>query len=78
MQIPIKIKITTKCKRCGLLYPEKESVCSHCAHLTDGQVQDLKDRYEGEKAGNANLGRLFLYIAVLFLIGTLIVVLSGK
>jgi len=76
MQVPIKIKFTKKCQRCGLRYPKKEAVCSHCDGLSNQEVQDLKARYENERAGNANLGRLFLYIAALLLVGMLIVALN--
>lgn len=77
MQVPIKIQFTKKCKRCGLRYPKKEAACSHCDGLSDQEVQNLKSRYHNERAGNANLGRLFLYIAALLLVGMLIVALNG-
>ena len=77
MQVPIKIKFTRKCKRCGLRYPRGEQACSHCTGLSEGEVQALKEKYENEHAGNANLGRLFLYIAGLMVVGMLIVLLNG-
>ena len=77
MQVPIRVKFTKKCERCGLRYPKKEVACSHCSDLSDQEVHDLKARYENERAGNANLGRLFLYIAALLLVGMLIVALNG-
>ena len=72
MQVPIRISLTRKCKRCGLRYPQKESVCMHCTGLSDQEVEELKTRYKNEQKGNANLGRLLLYIAALILIGMII------
>jgi hypothetical protein len=63
VQVPIKIKLTKKCKRCGLRYPAKEESCTHCTGLSDTEVEDLKARYQNERAGNANLGWLFLFVA---------------
>ena len=65
MQVPIRIKFTKKCKRCGLRYAAKEGSCSHCTGLTDKEVEELKDQYQNERAGNANLGVLFLFVAAL-------------
>ena len=72
MQVPIRIRLTKKCKRCGLRYPQKQSACVHCTGLSDLDVDALKTRYKNEKEGNANLGRLLLYIAILIFIGMLI------
>lgn len=72
MQVPIRIRLTRKCKRCGLRYPQKESVCTHCTGLSEQEVHELKARYKNEQKGNANLGRLLLYIAMLIFIGMLI------
>lgn len=77
MQVPIRIRFSTKCQRCGLRYPKEESACSHCADLSDHEVQELKDRIESEHAGNVNLGKLFFYITALIIIGMLIINLNG-
>ena len=42
MRVPLRVKFTKKCSRCGLRYPEKESVCPHCDGLTDEQVRDFQ------------------------------------
>ena len=68
--------MTKKCKRCGLRYPQKESVCTHCTGLSEQDVQELMARYKNEQKGNANLGRLLLYIAALILIGMIILSLD--
>lgn len=62
------IKFRKKCRRCGLRYPRSEQSCPHCEHLSDDEVEQLKLEFEAEKEGNANLGRLFLYIAALLLL----------
>ena len=72
MQVPIRIKFTKKCKRCGLRYPAKEDSCSHCTGLTDKEVEELKDQYQNERAGNANLGVLFLFVAALIAVAVVI------
>ena len=72
MQVPIRIKFTKKCKRCGLRYPAKEDSCSHCTGLTDKEVEELKDQYQNERAGNANLGVLFLFVAALIAVAMVI------
>ena len=76
MQVPIRIKLTNKCQRCGLSYPGSETVCPHCSGLTDQQVLDVKARHKREREGNADLGRLFLYIAGLLVVGMLIFLLN--
>lgn len=47
--------------------------CSHCKDLTDREVENLMAQYEEEQKGNANLGRLFIYIAILILLGLAII-----
>ena len=65
MFIPPRIVITKKCRRCGLRYRWREKQCTHCSNLTDNEVNELKLRYKEEHKGNANLGRLFIYFAIL-------------
>jgi ribosomal protein L37E len=73
MQLPIKIKLTKKCKRCGLRYPAKEESCTHCTGLSDKEVEVLKEQYQNERAGNANLGWLFLFITALIVVAMIVV-----
>lgn len=77
MQVPIEIKLTKKCGRCGLRYPNEEINCTHCTGLSDQEVEVLRKRCNDEHPANVNLGRLFLYIAVLILVGMLIASLNG-
>ena len=69
MFIPPRIVITKKCPRCLLRYPRREAQCTHCHDLTDYEVEQLKIRYKEEHKGNANLGRLFIFFAILISIG---------
>ena len=57
-------------------YPEKEAVCPHCDGLTDQQVHKFKLRHSNNLAGNANLGRLFLYVAGLLVVGMVIFLIN--
>ena len=76
MQVPIKIKFTKKCPRCGLRYPQKEAACTHCTNLSDWEVKELQEKYGSYHEGNANLGRLFLYIATVLIVVMVVVVVS--
>jgi len=69
MFIPQRIKITKKCKRCQLRYYWKEKFCTHCKDLTDFEVELLKRKFKGEQAGNAHLGRWFIFAAIMITIG---------
>lgn len=73
MFVPPPITRTKKCARCELRYPVNEVQCSHCKNLTDQQVVELKLRLEKQHQGNANLGKLFIYLAILTLIGMVII-----
>lgn len=68
MFIPPRIVITKKCKRCQLRYPRKYHACTHCSHLNDSEVDELKSRYKEEHKGNANLGLLFFFFAISLII----------
>ena len=68
MQAPIKIRFTKKCARCGLRYPRKVVACTHCTNLSNKEVEKLQERYDSYHEGNANFGRLLLYIAALLIL----------
>jgi hypothetical protein len=72
VQLPIKIKLTKKCQRCGLRFPVKEESCTHCTGLSDKEVEDLKEQYRNERAGNANLGWLFLFTTALIVVAVIV------
>lgn len=69
MLVPIRIRFSRKCKRCGLRYPRREASCIHCNNLSDRELADLKARIREEKTAHGRLGLLFLYIAGLIVIG---------
>ena len=66
--VPPRIVITKKCPRCQLRYRWKEKKCTHCTELTDHEVDALKERHREEHKGNAQLGRWFLFVAVILTI----------
>lgn len=51
-------------------------MCPHCNGLTDEQVRKFRVRHYNHLAGNANLGRLLLYVAGLFIVGIVILFLN--
>jgi len=71
--IPPPINQTKKCDRCGLHYSVNETDCIHCKDLSDNEVIELIERINHEQHGNANLGKFFIYVAILIIIGMLII-----
>lgn len=65
----LRQKPTRKCDRCGLQYAEDDESCPHCSGLDAAGLAALKTQLEQQHESNLNLGRLFLYLAVLILIG---------
>lgn len=76
MQLPVNIRRTRQCPRCGLDYLISEPACPHCTGLSEREVERLKQQYEAEGPGERNLGWLFIYVAVLIAVGILIFGLS--
>ncbi len=72
LYVPSRVRFSNKCKRCGLRYPKAELECPHCKGLNDVQVADLIQRIKAERKAGANLGKLFLYITLLLVIGLLL------
>jgi len=70
--IPPPVNNTKKCNKCGLQYPTKEDACTHCKDLTDQEIKELKSKLQEEHKGNSNLGKLFIYVAILLVIAMLI------
>ena len=73
--IPPPIKLTNKCKRCGLLYPKGDNHCSHCYELTDKEVIDLKNNVIKEHNGNKELGKLLLFFATIIILSMILIIL---
>ena len=76
MLVPVPIRFSRKCKRCGLRYPSKENECVHCYDLDDNEVKVLLLQKKKEHKTSANIGKLFLYITFLIVIGIAIVTIS--
>lgn len=70
--IPPRIVITKKCPRCLLRYRWREKQCTHCSNLNAHEVNELKLRHQEEHKGNANLGRIFMYVSILIAIAMVI------
>lgn len=51
--------------------PMAGNACTHCTTLSDHDVEKL--RYKEEHKGDVNLGRIFIYIAILLVIGIAII-----
>ena len=57
---------TSKCKRCGMIYPSHLRACYHCSNLTEGEAKNYKAEYFKQKySTNASLGRMFIYVAII-------------
>lgn len=76
MRVPINLKFSHKCQRCGLRYPREETSCPHCTGLTDDQVLKIRARHRRELAGNDDLGRLLFYAAGLLVVAMVIFFLN--
>ena len=59
---PVLIKFSKTCDRCGLWYDEHRSECNHCQGLSGSEVERLKEKYEREHEGNAQLGAQLLWV----------------
>jgi hypothetical protein len=76
LPLPVRIRRSKKCPRCGLRYPSDFATCTHCEGLTDEQVRAIKAKHKRQMIANDQLGRLLLYIAGLILIGIVILALQ--
>jgi len=72
MFIPPPIRFSNKCKRCGLRYPQKAKECVHCSKLTDLEMEDMLLTKKSAHKNTANIGKLFLYISALIIVGMVI------
>lgn len=69
MFAPPPIRFSNKCKRCGLQYPDKAEECIHCSNLTDSEMEEMLVIKKSAHKNTANIGKLFLYITALILVG---------
>lgn len=66
--IPPSMRHSKKCHRCGLLYDENESHCTHCKELSDEEVVKLRKNVEMQNQENKKLGMLFFFICAILLL----------
>jgi hypothetical protein len=63
--LPLRMRRTTRCKRCGLRYPIDAGRCTYCSDLPDNEIEALKQRVSEAHVGNTRLGRWLLIGATL-------------
>ncbi len=68
-------KPTKQCDRCGLQFTEDKDECPHCTGLSENELDELKRKIEEHHQSNSNIGKLFLYFAVIVLVILVIVAL---
>mgnify|MGYP005989701787 CR=1 FL=1 len=54
-----------RCERCGLYYPKSLKACDHCSNLSEHDLAALKSANQKMKKGNAKLGRMMFFCAVI-------------
>lgn len=73
IQIPILLKATKTCNRCGCHYLKKRAQCPHCATIADGPALDaFKAARARKKQANVELGKRFMWFA--FSLGLILLV----
>ncbi len=72
MFAPPPIRFSNKCSRCGLRYPRKAGICIHCNNLSDAEMEEMLLQKRQSHKNTANIGKLFLYITALLVIGFVI------
>jgi hypothetical protein len=63
--LPLRMRRTKRCERCGLRYPIEAVRCTYCSDLPDSEIEALKQRVGEAHVGNARLGRWLLIAATL-------------
>ena len=76
MYAPPPIRFSNKCKRCGLRYPRKAGKCIHCDGLSDSEMEAMLARKREAHRNTRNIGKLFLYISALLMIGFVILLFA--
>lgn len=70
--IPPPIGRSKECERCGLRYPARKPECPHCKGLSEREVENLRQQAIQKHRANAHLGKLFLALAALIILGLLL------
>ncbi len=65
--VPVVVRRSKPCNRCGLRYPKKETECVHCAHLSDRELERFKEEIQDSHVWKAAFGKFLLYLAALSL-----------
>ena len=64
-----KHKNRQTCPRCSLKYAKGLEQCPHCSELDSSGLAELKLQIEQAHRSNSRLGKLFIYLALLIVIG---------
>lgn len=67
-----KLKRRTTCPRCSLKYAATLARCPHCSELDSAGLVELKLWIEQNQQANARLGKTFVYLALLLVIGLIL------
>lgn len=57
-------KPVVECERCGMHYPESQQQCPYCYGLEGAALQAVQEKVRMRKRCTADMGRIFLFIAV--------------
>jgi len=64
-----QLKNQQRCARCSLKYDRSLTKCPHCGDLDSNGLAKLKVQIEQNHRANTKLGRVFVLLAVLIMIG---------
>lgn len=70
--IPPPVGRSEKCQRCSLRYPARKDECPHCKGLSEQEVETLRQQALQRHLAHAHLGKLFLILAIIIIVGLLI------
>lgn len=64
-----KLKNRQRCPRCSLRYDKSLAKCPHCSDLDSNGLAELKWQIEHNRQANSRLGKLFVYLALVIILG---------
>ena len=67
-----KHKNRRSCPRCSLKYDKTLAQCPYCSELDSNGLAELKLQLEQNQRANSRLGKLFVYLALLIVIGLIL------
>ena len=68
LHLPVPVRRSHKCDRCGLRYPRSDRECRHCSDLDERGLEALRSRVERDRIRHTRLGRLMMFLAALALL----------